>query len=301
MKKLILLVLIIVAVWAGAWVLSKNKPEQLKAPNDQVNLSPSDAEILANSIRTFKEDAEKRKDIIVIETPEPGDLVESPLIIKGKARGWWFFEGSFPLELLMGPIRVESYATAQGEWMTEEFVPFTATLYFEVPPNQTLGQLILKKDNPSGLPENDDSLSLPVRLSPTEQPEAETMSVKVYLNKPILAAESCDEIQNAVTRVIPKTEGIARAVILELLKGPTAADLADSLTTSIPSGVILNKIEVTNGTAYADFDAGLERNAGGSCSAIAIRAQIEDTLKQFSTIKNVVISVEGRTEDILQP
>jgi len=33
----------------------------------------------------------------------------------------------------------------------------------------------------------------------------------------------------------------------------------------------------------------------------AIRAQITETLKQFPTVENVVISIDGRTEDILQP
>jgi V8-like Glu-specific endopeptidase len=33
----------------------------------------------------------------------------------------------------------------------------------------------------------------------------------------------------------------------------------------------------------------------------AVRAQITETLRQFDTVNNVVISVEGRTEDVLQP
>jgi hypothetical protein len=33
----------------------------------------------------------------------------------------------------------------------------------------------------------------------------------------------------------------------------------------------------------------------------AISAQIRETLKQFSTVKGVIISIDGRTEDILQP
>jgi len=45
----------------------------------------------------------------------------------------------------------------------------------------------------------------------------------------------------------------------------------------------------------------LQYQVGGSCRVSAIRAQIIETLKQFSTVKNVVISINGRTEDILQP
>jgi len=33
----------------------------------------------------------------------------------------------------------------------------------------------------------------------------------------------------------------------------------------------------------------------------SIRSQIESTLKQFPSVKQVIISVDGRTDDILQP
>ena len=50
--------------------------------------------------------------------------------------------------------------------MTEEFVPFSAVLEFVTPtagdPELNRGTLILQKDNPSGLPEHDDALEIPV-------------------------------------------------------------------------------------------------------------------------------------------
>jgi hypothetical protein len=48
--------------------------------------------------------------------------------------------------------------------MTEDFVPFTATIEFETPDYGDIGALILKKDNPSGLPEHDDAYEIPVRF-----------------------------------------------------------------------------------------------------------------------------------------
>jgi len=45
----------------------------------------------------------------------------------------------------------------------------------------------------------------------------------------------------------------------------------------------------------------LEEAVGGSCRVTAIRSQIEQTLKQFSTVQSVIISIDNRTEDILQP
>jgi len=48
-------------------------------------------------------------------------------------------------------------------------------------------------------------------------------------------------------------------------------------------------------------DKQIEYQMGGSCRVSAIRSQITQNLLQFPTIKNVIISVNGRTEDILQP
>jgi hypothetical protein len=96
-------------------------------------------------------------------TPLPETRVSSPLSITGEARGMWYFEASFPVELLdaNGVVISQGIAQAQGDWMTENFVPFTATLSWASTTSAT-GTLRLKKDNPSGLPEHDASLLIPV-------------------------------------------------------------------------------------------------------------------------------------------
>ncbi len=108
----------------------------------------------------------EKMNLIRIDTPRPNALVSSPLIISGEARGYWFFEASFPIELHdeNGNLLAEHYAEAQGEWMTTDFVPFKSTLTFTNPPSGTAGTLILRKDNPSGLPEHDDALIIPIRF-----------------------------------------------------------------------------------------------------------------------------------------
>lgn len=118
---------------------------------------------------TFEEyigNVNEKQNLITLESPLPNSTVQNPLVIKGKARGTWFFEASFPIMVVNwdGLIIGEGYATAEGEWMTEDFVPFTATINYTLDP-QTYsknGSLILQKDNPSGLPENDDALEIPI-------------------------------------------------------------------------------------------------------------------------------------------
>ena len=104
---------------------------------------------------------------IRVTSPQPGDSVGSPIRITGEARGYWFFEASFPVVVVDwdGIILAEGIATANGDWMTESFVPFTAEIEYaepSVPDFNTRGAIILKKDNPSGLPENDDAIEIPI-------------------------------------------------------------------------------------------------------------------------------------------
>ena len=108
------------------------------------------------------------KDLVKLEIPKPNDLISSPLKIKGEARGFWFFEASFPVRLVDAngnniPLN-PPYVMTANEWMTENFVPFETTHTFTKPQTET-GTLIVQKDNPSGLPEHDDSFSIPVRFA----------------------------------------------------------------------------------------------------------------------------------------
>ncbi len=103
------------------------------------------------------------KDLVYIETPFSGMKVSSPLVVSGRARGNWYFEASFPVKLLDGNGNelVVTPAQAQGDWMTTNYVPFSVTLTFPTPATAT-GTLILQKDNPSGEPQHDDFVSIPV-------------------------------------------------------------------------------------------------------------------------------------------
>lgn len=105
--------------------------------------------------------------LVVVASPKDGDLVTSPLTVSGKARGYWYFEASFPLEITdsSGKVLAQSHAQAMGEWMTEDYVPFEGKVNFKVPTGgDGKGFMVFKKDNPSGLPENDDSVRVPIRF-----------------------------------------------------------------------------------------------------------------------------------------
>lgn len=104
--------------------------------------------------------------LIRVNSPKPNEIIKSPLVVTGEARGSWFFEASFPVILTDwdGKMVAQGVAQAQSDWMTADFVPYEAKLIFTVSPSvyNRKGTLILKKDNPSGLPANDASLEIPV-------------------------------------------------------------------------------------------------------------------------------------------
>jgi len=105
-----------------------------------------------------------KSELIYLESPLPGALVASPLKIRGYARGFWFFEGDVPIVLTdaNGKVIARHFCTAKGEWMTREFVRFEGSVEFEKPGSGERGTLILLKDNPTGLPDFDDALEVPV-------------------------------------------------------------------------------------------------------------------------------------------
>lgn len=108
----------------------------------------------------------EKQDLIRTATHQPNANISSPVTISGEARGTWYFEASFPIEVqnARGEIIGQGHAEAQSEWMTENFVPFTAIVTFTPQLAGSAGKLILKKDNPSGLPEHDDQLIIPVKF-----------------------------------------------------------------------------------------------------------------------------------------
>lgn len=105
-------------------------------------------------------------DEIRIAAPRAGVRIRSPLELSGAARGSWFFEGDAPVVLLdaKGQVLATCYIKAEGEWMTRDFVPYTATLEFDTSGAGRWGTLVLKRDNPTGRVEHDRAVFIPVRF-----------------------------------------------------------------------------------------------------------------------------------------
>lgn len=132
-----------------------------------------------------------------------------------------------------------------------------------------------------------------------DKEDARTMQVKVYFARNNNVSD-CSRVEE-FTRTIPYTQGVGVAAINEMLKGPSTEE-GEIATNAVPLGTKLLNLTIENGIARATFSKELQNYGGGSCSVFAIRAQIEKTLKQFSTVNSVEISVEGvPQEEVLQP
>ena len=230
---------------------------------------------------------------IRVSAPRPDDVIGFPLVIRGEAR---VFENNFLYRLLDedGAVLVENFDTALAPDIGQ-FGPFEVRASYAIP-SGTDGTLeVFSGSAKDGSEIN--KVIIPVRFG-----TAQTSEVKVFWGSRREDPNTldCGNVY-PVTRRIAKTTAVAHAALEELLKGPTINEGHDDFFSSINPGVKINSLTITNGVARVDFDEMLGLQVGGSCRVIAIRAQIEETLKQFPTVQSVIISIEGRVEDILQP
>jgi hypothetical protein len=257
--------------------------------------------------RTFVEDIGnelEKIDLIRISSPRPNDTIQSPIRITGEARGLWFFEASFPAKIYdaNGKELGTAIVTATEDWMTEEFVPFEAMMEFKAPTTAT-GTLVLQKDNPSGLPENDDKLVVPVKFGTGEGMQQVSL---YYYNAskdtdPAKGGVQCSEAGLAeVKRNIKSGDSLIEDTIKLLLAGGiTAEEKAAGISTEFPLPDF--KLESSsldkNGVLTLTFQDPQSKASGGSCRVGVLRMEIEATAKQFPEVKSVRIM----PEDIMQP
>ena len=106
---------------------------------------------------------EASSDEIVVISPESDDKAISPLVVRGRARGSWYFEASAPIAIYdtQGNVLGRSFVMAQGEWMTSDFVNFEGKIEFE-DVGVERGFLVFMNDNPSGEASRAKYVALPV-------------------------------------------------------------------------------------------------------------------------------------------
>jgi len=230
---------------------------------------------------------------IIVTKPLSNDVISSPVEITGRAR---VFEGTvlYRLKDANEKLIAKNFTTAKigaPEWGF-----YSAKLEFELPNTKTGWLEVYTESAKDG--SEQDLIRLPIVFE-----EYEKIKVKLYFSniKKDPEVKECDKVfavERDMGDVYPTVEG----VINELLKGVTEEELEDGYLTNLPEqGVKLQKVDLQEGVLTVDFNQALQEEVAGSCRVEAIRSQIIETLKQFEDVDEVIISIDGETENILQP
>lgn len=156
LNSVLLLILIILMVVAIN-IMRKDKDKYLPAfpPKETVENIPNE--------QLSKEQILGNKDDLISFSILPGSRVHGILSYRGVIKGAYFFEANIVINILDKNQKLlkGSNAVATTEWMTAGPVSFEGNIDFTgLPKGEAFFEI--HNDNPSGLPENDKSVLIPI-------------------------------------------------------------------------------------------------------------------------------------------
>lgn len=163
-------VLLLAIIVLGAYMYQKRGDDATTNDSDNGVTTPAESdtnEIPNEDHQVGSTSLQSEKGVtLTLTSPERSGNVTSPLSVAGSVPGAWSHEGQFTLRLLNADSNVlaEGAATLDGDWMSENQVPFSASLTFTAPVAGSMGLLVLEKANPSGLQDNADSVTVPIQF-----------------------------------------------------------------------------------------------------------------------------------------
>ncbi len=233
--------------------------------------------------------AEEQAENVHVTNLVSGSVVTSPLLVEGEAR---VFENVVNWEVRA----LDETVLASGYFMANapdigQFGPFSEEIFLPVLEEESFYLDVFAFSAKDG--ERIDIVRRPLRVEGTGK-----TSVNVfYGDTDQIVGGDCTAV-DFEKRTVHKTVATAKLALTELIRGkvPTWG------TSEIPEGTGINAITIKDGVAKVDFSSYyVEGWSGGSCKVSVLRAQIEETLKQFETVDTVEITVNGESESILQP
>lgn len=223
---------------------------------------------------------------IILEAPEEEVIVTSPMTLKGRAKlategVYWAIKSHHGDTYHDGVIPVAP---------SSEYVNFEESIALPVLPEERFYIELYSLDATGG------RASILTRALFVE--DLGKTTVNIFFIDPELQEFGDCSVVDFEKRTVLKTDSAPEVAMQELLKGPTS----EWAITSLPEFATLSSLTIEDGIATVDFaDESTARWNGGSCHVISLRSQIEQTLLQFPEISQVVISVNGDSQNILQP
>jgi hypothetical protein len=121
--------------------------------------------------------------------------------------------------------------------------------------------------------------------------DARTMTVTIYLHR---GAQADPATVVPVHRTVPRSPKVATAALTALLAGPAKSEREAGYWShfSAATAGMLRGVRIANGLAHADFKdfSRIIPNASSSAGSEALLAELDTTLKQFSSVKSIVYS-----------
>lgn len=229
----------------------------------------------------------------VIE-PLRGQEVALPLLLGGEARIGSGMTLHAQLRDTDGFALVEE-TVMLPQAQSGQIVPFSAALSYPRPLG-TGGTLVVSLRSSRGKPV--EAVTVPVRFIP-----AAAVEIKAFFGNTERDPEAlyCD-VSYPVARRIALSENEMEASLDALLAGPNDQEKAQGFFSSLPEGLAVLALQQDKGVVTVVFNRALRDGIAGSCRVSAIRSQIERTLKQFPTVEEVKVRIEGvPDEEVLQP
>jgi spore germination protein GerM len=122
--------------------------------------------------------------------------------------------------------------------------------------------------------------------------------LRVYFNNAQRAGTEADcAIVFERPRRVPRTAAVATAALQQLFAGPTEAERAAGYRSPFSAATrgLLKRVFIEHGTAYVDLHDLRAQLPGAtsSCGAAEFGMAIERTLRQFATVRRVILAIEG--------
>lgn len=238
------------------------------------------------------------QNFICVTAPAAQTTIGNPVLVQGTAIA---FENTVQYELqdAQGFVMANGFVTANAPDVGQPG-PFETRIFWNQLPTTSTGTLVMFEASArDGQPIH--TVRVPVRF--TASSAVSRFISLVSENVTPSTPTGCDVVYQQKI-LVPSTTLPVEATLRALLRldPVNIHKLYPGYTTAIPAGTSVVSLKVANGVATVVLSRQLEAYGGGSCNVMAIRTQIESTLKQFPSIRSVVISVEGKTpEESLQP
>ena len=100
---------------------------------------------------------------VTVSAPAPNTIVGKTFTVSGIAPNGWYFEAVFPIQVRdpNDNLIATGQGHARGDWTAAGPVPFTSSITLDANYSGP-ADLILLRDNPSGLPQNSDEVTVPI-------------------------------------------------------------------------------------------------------------------------------------------